>query len=719
MTGRLMRAWVGAIAIAAAASTPACLADNAAPRSSDLGASQLDSTDVACTSDDQCKTGETCGNGVCQMKRCAAPSYASVSPLGAMGYFKLDRELVVVGDDTQIQGYELDDRSFVRPNGAAWASPTGRIVDVAGGNVLGSRPEALVFATEGSKVLEIRAGSQKKTVQLGFVPVAVAVADVDADETDDVIAVSREGQVSVCRATDGTCQTLDGRPAPQGGAAPAPFEVIDATAGDVDGDGYAEVVLLTKKSFVVVNFDTAKTGHTKVVEMPVDKEFLRVAAGDLDGDGVAEVAVVYDGITGDDLRTFSLRSGSVVPKGTLSTSNGSVDLAVGMFGGREKTEIALLRRDDTTEMFTLDAQGKLVSEYKSLLSTSNVTRIAAVDFDGDSPARRVKGAPKLMPGEVVPVAVLTLPPYSRTHSDGRSSVSVGRGSEKGQTRSDGTVFSVEAGLGFTQELSIFAKVVEVEVEAHFSQETWKTRGVSRSLSKSATFEIEAKPENEGYDGGAVVVGCGCYHQYEYVLDDPAHKLGQDLDGKAFSVFVPVDAQTTVMSTRRYNALAEALGGGRLPKITLPYQLGRVASYPDKPVTLDGKVIPQEDMVFLDPPTLRVNDVASTSFELAVEEGETNEKLVYTGGGISGSIGVFGVTASGAVDALFLKGYSVSVSQSSTFSGTVPPLRNDPTTPEDELKLHGYSFTPLLYRQHYKDGAGRDGAFMVLSYAVGK
>jgi hypothetical protein len=40
-------------------------------------------------------------------------------------------------------------------------------------------------------------------------------------------------------------------------------------------------------------------------------------------------------------------------------------------------------------------------------------------------------------------------------------------------------------------------------------------------------------------------------------------------------------------------------------------------------------------------------------------------------------------------------------------------------PEDELKLYGYSVTPMLYRQRYLDGAGKEGAFFVLSYAVGK
>ena len=125
------------------------------------------------------------------------------------------------------------------------------------------------------------------------------------------------------------------------------------------------------------------------------------------------------------------------------------------------------------------------------------------------------------------------------------------------------------------------------------------------------------------------------------------------------------------------------------------------------------------MVFKKPPTLRSSDIAATTFELSVAREETNEELVYKGGGASASIGVFGVTASGSVDVSWSRGYGLSVSETSTFSGTVPPLRNDPTSPEDELKLYGYSFTPILYRQRYLDGAGKEGAFFVLSYAVGK
>jgi hypothetical protein len=214
------------------------------------------------------------------------------------------------------------------------------------------------------------------------------------------------------------------------------------------------------------------------------------------------------------------------------------------------------------------------------------------------------------------------------------------------------------------------------------------------------------------------MGCGCYHRYQYKLDDPAHKLGPDADGKTMSLLVPVGGQTSVWSTRRYNALVDALGGGTLPKIAISYQLGDVTSYPTTAQRLDGSTIDQDDMIFSDPPTFRVSDVSSSEFELSVEKEKTNEKWVYQGAGATASLTVFGVSVNGSFDKLVGQGYGVAVSQRSAYGGTAPPLRNDPTTPEDELKLYGYSFTPLLFRQPFDMGDGNaQGAYLVLSYVV--
>jgi hypothetical protein len=357
------------------------------------------------------------------------------------------------------------------------------------------------------------------------------------------------------------------------------------------------------------------------------------------------------------------------------------------------------------------------------LSSTNVTRIAAADINGDSPTRRVAGPPKLLSGNPIPIAALVLPPYSRTHSDGRSSVSMGTDSSKGQTKSDGMMYEVRAGLGYSQDFQVFAKIVSAEAEVHWDWQGTSQHDITSTLATSASFEVEAKPELEGYNGGVVMLGCGCYHQYDYKIEDPAGKLGAGADGKVYSIYVPVAAQTSVWSTRRYNALVEALGN-QLPKINIPYEIGQVASYPDKPTTLDGQVIAQEDMVFLNPPTFRVSEIAATNFELSVEHEEVQADMKYgtaTGApnGASVQVGVFGFTGSLSLDKWAATGSSLTVSDSSKVSGTIPPVRKDLSTPEDQLKLYGYSFTPLLYRQHYRSVTGTLGSFLVLTYAVGQ
>ncbi len=695
----------------------------ASPKNSEIGGGAFQSGEVKCASDADCNTGEACGNGVCQMKRCGDPNYTSTSPLGTMGYFARDLELVVVGDDTQVQGYSAQDRAFVKPANAAWSSVNGKIVDMTGGNFFGSRPEAVAWVTQASQNILVQGGGNKKTtLTLPYSPIALSGGDVNADELQEVVAFSDKGKVSVCDAVSSKCETTDIIP-PQvpGGPPPTAPDVIDGAVGDVDGDGYAEPVLLTKKSLIIANLDAAKTGQAKVIELAVDKVFTRIAMGDLDGDGSDEIVGIYDGTFGDDLYVFSVKAGQLVPKGSTGTSNGSADLAVGHYSGRDKPEVALLRTDGTIEMFTMGSAGKLVSEYTGLLASKATSRIAIADVTGDSPARRiVSSKPRLVAGTVVPVAVLSLPPYSRTYSDGRSSVSMGREDSKSTTKREGMTFSAQVGLGFEAEFSLpIVKVVSVEAEAHYRQERWKYTGATTTVSTSATFEIEAKPEMEGFDSGAVVLGCGCYHQYDYKLEDPARKLGATADGKIFSVFVPVAAQTSVWSTKRYAALVDALGTKALPRVKLPYQIGQVASYPTRGQTLEGQVIPEDDIVFKEPPTLRVSDVAETSFELTIEKEKTEEEWVWKGGGASASIGIFGVSVQGSIDAMWGRGYELGVTQASSFAGTVPPLRNNPNTPEDELKLYGYSFTPIVYRQRYKTPTGEDSGFFVLTYAVGK
>src|SRR5262245_37490591 len=65
-----------------------------------------DEESVQCTTDADCGAGETCRGAVCQMQRCAEPGYTSQPPLGTVGYFKRDRE-IVIAETVSIPGATL------------------------------------------------------------------------------------------------------------------------------------------------------------------------------------------------------------------------------------------------------------------------------------------------------------------------------------------------------------------------------------------------------------------------------------------------------------------------------------------------------------------------------------------------------------------------------------------------------------------------------------
>ena len=64
-----------------------------------------------------------------------------------------------------------------------------------------------------------------------------------------------------------------------------------------------------------------------------------------------------------------------------------------------------------------------------------------------------------------------------------------------------------------------------------------------------------------------------------------------------------------------------------------------------------------------------------------------------------------------------QGYSVRVGESAFFGGNLPPLPDNPDTPEDEYLEYAYTTMPFVYREHYTDADGNDAAYYVVSYAV--
>lgn len=671
------------------------------------GSAWRDEGTVSCASDAECGSGETCAAGVCQMKRCGEPDYRSVPPLGYVGYFKRDREIMIAETlataNGGVRGYDVQG-SALRVTSAPWAERGGRVIDLAGGNYDGKRPESVATIEEGSTVATVKAKSGNTIIPLGFAPVAITSGDVDADGIDEIIALAATGTVAACSATTKKCTTMN---------APVPVLASDVAAGDIDGDGYAEVVVLAGTSLTVVNFDAAVTGNRPTTRLAAPSALIRISIGDLDGDGKEDLVGLEDSWGSDEVHVLDVQGEAAQVRATIAVSAGARDVTVGGTGA-DKTMIAVLGSDNLVETIAFSGTTLTSAGKTALGGAVNAARIALADIDGDSPTRTVRGAPKLVPGRVVPMAVLTVPPYSRTYSDGVSRASIG-GSESNE-RTDTQSVSLRAGVGISVGADL-GPIVKASVGLQLSRSLSVSDSRYKATSIGGTFTVFARPGEDGFAAGAVMLGCACYHRYEYAIDDPRGVLGKDVNGKTLDVFVPVGGQTSVWSTRRYNALAEALG--TLPKIQIPHRTGQVESYPGTPKTLDGEPIAADDMVFMQPRSFRTSDVASVSFDLVVTESNTRSVHVDKGVSISGEIGAFGVSASGELGVTVGKGYSIGVSQSASFSGNVPAVRNDPSTPEDEFGLHGYSFTPILYRHRYLDDQRQPSAFYVLTYAVGK
>ena len=671
---------------------------------------------VTCSEDDDCHSGEVCEESVCVMQRCGGSEYESVAPLGERRYFFRDREVAVADDSPYdggywVDGYEGDSMAYPS-GGGSWNMGESKLADVAGGNYLGEPPEVVAAAVTGSARVVVASGSRQVEIDVGFVPRAVAAGDVDRDHVEELIALGPANQVAVCHVQEDDCERYNFADGVTG---------VDVTAGDIDGDGYDEpvfAILVDGDSQILAwNMDAEVTGQPAAIGAAVSDEFVGIAAGDLDADGKAEVVGLVDGgwadWASDDLHIYSLAAGGVADLGTTETDSGSIDLTVTDTDDNRVDEVVVLRDDRKVDVLYQVSPGQLGSGHTAALSAStSPTRITTVDFDGDSPSGVLVEGPVLVPGEVVPTMVLYMPPYFRRRSTGVPWVWVGDSSNTGQGVSDTVSLSVGVTLGYQGG---FPSVFEAELSATLGRELTLSNSTETTLGVGDQFNLEADPELYGEDYAAVVLSCGCFHSYTYQLDDPGNLSGGD--GQKYVVLVPVGGQTTLWHSKRYNAMVDATGG-TLPKVVVPHKVGDAKSYPTMAETAEGEPLAADDLLFSQPSTERVSDVGDIGWNLNRQEEQTNEVAAVTTLDIEGSVSVGGFTLGGSAGAGAGQGYSVSVGSYAEFLGGVPPIPDDPATPEDEYETYAYSFTPIVYRQHYEDAKGNDAAYYVLNYAVG-
>jgi hypothetical protein len=307
--------------------------------------------------------------------------------------------------------------------------------------------------------------------------------------------------------------------------------------------------------------------------------------------------------------------------------------------------------------------------------------------------------------------VVTFPPYDATVPNGDTSgVGIGNRSDQGMDLT--TTVSMNAGV----EVGVGADFLDI-FSANLSETVSKTVTHSQTLSKTYSIgtQFSLKPQVSLYGDryAAVLVGGECFHNYIYELVDPTNRMGGT--GHQMMMVVPVGGQTTVLSTPRYNSYAQT--ETQLPIIQVPTQIGNPKSYPQSPMKLDASPVQPDEQVFPQRPTLTVSDSATVAFSLSVSSSMVNTDAMSTAVSISSSLGALGVKFGATLGASWGQSFAVTIGNAASFSGAVPPIPDDPHTPEDEYQTHGFSYTPYVYRETYGTGDDKSG-YYVINYAVG-
>ena len=660
--------------------------------------------DVSCTTTAECGAGEVCEGGTCQMARCTE-SYASLAPLGKNHFFGLDAEISVIADDSWVDAFEPADGGYI----SSWdlAGLGGKVVDVAGGNLTGERPHTLAAAIEFSDEVQLSGSGGSSQISIGIWPRVLATGDVDADGVDELVALGDDGSISLCHVDEGTCTIAQFEQA--GGK--------DVAVADVDGDGFDEPVFLLdlngESTIIVWNVDAAITGQEESYGWTFNFPIRAIGAGHVSGASSAEVVALEDGgwwgLNDDTLYVFSPASESFIAQKGINGH--TVDVAVGDRNSDDQDEVAILHEGQTFELMYMDDQLQLQTLVVADVTVgSQAQRISFVDWNGDSASGRLLEGPELIAGQAVPIAALMFPPYPYDAAGSHgASVLLGDTTTVDETYSDTISLGVGLGVSFGAEAFGF----KAKVGAYLNKDFSYTESITRSYQVGTRFSVEAQPDLYGTGYAPIVLSCGCYHRYRYQTEDPAGLIGGS--GQTVDFFVPVGGQNQLWSSKRYNAMARA--SGAVPEIVVPIRVGDLGSYPADLQGIDGAPIASDDMLFPNTPQYQVSDVGTVSFWLVAGEATTNSVAESTKLGVKSSFGggVVGVDAD--INVGVTQGYSIRVGTSTIFSGGVPPIPDDPSTPEDEYAVHRYAFQPFVYRQHYSDSFGEDGAYYVLHHAV--
>ena len=661
---------------------------------------------------------ETCINNVCQIDRCTAAQYESLAPLGDNFLFYADLEIGIIDKQDWNDEYWVD--AFSPGNATldydmSWNLGDEPAIDIAGGDLLGTDEELYAVILEDVAQLFLLTDEGSQSQGLPFIPTAIAAGDVDSDSVAEVIVVGGH-EFAVCDLHLSYCQPFE---LDEG------IEMVDVAVGDVDGDVLREAVFLyedssNRRMLHVVNFDSDQTQQELSWTLEVDEDTYRIASGNLGGANRAQIVGLQEGgwmnLNDDELGVYELvelADGDELQR-VLSEETGFnrlVDITIGDTNADEVAELLLLDSDNKLASVLFE-DGELDFAWTVEFDiTGEPGRIAMADRDQDSPRAVLSEGPEVIPGASVPVVAMLLPPYSYEYSAGFSSTGYGMSETVSENYSDTVSMSVGMDVGVSGNfLGLFAAKYSEKVGVSASM----TLGETQNTSTGNRSSMRSQPDDFGFHYGAVVVSWGCFHAYTYVVNDPADRVPGS-DGELIVLTVPVDSGTAMISTNRYNALATAVGD--LPILEVPYTIGDPYDYPRQPETIYGEPIEDEQYVFPDLAWYEVSDVGYVGWFNVVGQSVTNSSTYGMDMGVSAGVTVAGIAVGVSTSAGWGKGYSLTLGETATFYGGIPPFRDDPETEVDEYTDNFYRVAPVVYMQDYTDSQGNTSAFYVSTYAV--
>jgi uncharacterized repeat protein (TIGR01451 family) len=245
----------------------------------------------------------------------AAASHGTVSAQSAPALWNAMTSTVIVGPAIgpgRVRALNWTERTDIASTFPFGESFTGGVTLAAGGDIDGDDvPDVVVAMGPGGGFVRAHSGADGHTMISGFPygpgfsgGVSVALGDVDGDRRADIIVGARQGAGMVRVFSGADFHPIASAPAPFG---PGYAGGVHLAAGDVDGDGRAEVIAGQATGGLVSVLNSVDLSPV-VSAFPFGAAFaggVSVAAGDVDGDGLQDV-VVAQAAGGAMLRVYSV-----------------------------------------------------------------------------------------------------------------------------------------------------------------------------------------------------------------------------------------------------------------------------------------------------------------------------------------------------------------------------------------------------------------------------